>query len=199
MVNLLQGLSPGGSHSGSRDRLPIAQQTFPNNLDNLPKTVFADDVFSAQGLKAPKVGNLGCARLHDDAGGLLTPLLQRSQHFLAFGIGQVFVNQDQIESVRIKQLQRFLCSPYSRRIETRILKKPLKNDEDILVAICDENFLSTRVHFAPPGCRLAGATMMVDSWKSNSETLLNGMRPWGRLSLRPIQVAALSATQSIAA
>src|ERR1700687_516815 len=113
MVNLLQGLSPGGSHSGSRDRLPIAQQTFPNNLDNLPKTMFADDVFRAQSLKAPKVDNLGCARLRDDAGGLLTSLLQRSQHFLAFGIGQVFVNQYQVESVRISQLQGFLCSPYS--------------------------------------------------------------------------------------
>jgi hypothetical protein len=49
MVNLLQELSaaPPGSHSGSREPIPIANQTFPNNLDNLPKTVFADDVFRA--------------------------------------------------------------------------------------------------------------------------------------------------------
>jgi hypothetical protein len=129
MVNLLQGLSPGGSHSGSRDRLPIAQQTFPNNLDNLPKTVFADDVFRAQSFEAGEVDNLGRARLHDYAGGLLTSLLQRSQHVLAFGIGQVVVNQYQVESVRLSQLQCFLCSPYNRRIESRILKKPKASQE----------------------------------------------------------------------
>ena len=67
------------------------------------------------------------------------------------------------------------------------------------MAICDENSLSTRVHVAPPGCRLAGTTTLIDSWKSNSEILLNGLRPWSRLSLRPMQVAALSATRSIAA
>lgn len=92
-----------------------------------------------------------------------------------------------------------VCTLYSRRIETRDLKKPLKSDEDTFVAICGENFLSPRAYVVPPGRRLAGATMMVDSWKCNSEILLNGLRPWGRLSLRPIQVAALSATQSIAA
>src|ERR1017187_2547913 len=150
MVNLLQGLSPGGSQSGSRDQLPIAQQTFPNNLDNLPKTVFAHDVFRAQSLEAGEVDNLGRARLHDDEGGLLTSLLQYSQHVLAFGIGQVFVNQYQVESVRISQLQGLLCSPYSRRIEASILKKPLKNDEDIFVAIRNQNSLSCRFHDAGP-------------------------------------------------
>ena len=148
--------------------------------------MFADDVFRAQSLEAGEVDNLRCARLHDDAGSLLSSLPQRLQHVLAFGIGQVFVNQDQIESVRISQLQGFLCSPYCRRIESRILKKPLKNDEDIFVAICDQNSLSTRFHGASPGCRSAGTTMLVDSWKSNSEILLNGLRRWGRLSLRPI-------------
>jgi hypothetical protein len=116
MVNLLQGLSPGGSHSGSRDRLPIAQQTFPNNLDNLPKTVFADDVFRAQSFEAGEVDNLGRARLHDDAGGLLTSPLQRSQHVLAFGIGQVFVNQYQESKA---------CDSASSRENKAILARPV--------------------------------------------------------------------------
>lgn len=119
-VNVLQELTavPPGSRLGSQDLFPIARQTLPNNLDNPPKTVFADNVSCTQGLEACEVDNLRCAGLHDDAGSLRCSFPQRRQHLLAFGIGQVFVNQDQVECVRIKQRQRFLCSPYSRRIET---------------------------------------------------------------------------------
>ena len=151
-VNLFQGLSadPPDSHLGGQESLPIAQQTLPNNLDNLPKTAFADDVFRAQSFEPGEVGNLRGVRSHDDAGGFLSFSLERLQHSLAFGIGQIFVNQHQVERVRINQLQGFPCSPHSRRVESGILKKPLKNDEDIFVAIRNQNSLSCRFYDAGP-------------------------------------------------
>ena len=97
-----------------------------------------------------EINDLGCTRLHDDAGRWLGSFLQRLENFLALGVWQVLVDQNQIERLRLSHPQRFLSGPDGRGVETRILKQLLQHDQDVFVAVSDENFLALRFHHAVP-------------------------------------------------
>jgi len=106
----------------------------------------ANDVAGSQVPKTPNVSDLGRTRLHHNARYLRSSLAKYSQHVFAFGIWQVFIDQDQIENLRPYKLERLSCGPNRGGVESRILKHLFQDYDDLLVTIGYQNFFSRCFH-----------------------------------------------------